>query len=55
MIIGEKIITYRILNNKYGREFINKLLEKYDIISEEEDEYVTIIKIGYLVDSNDEF
>ena len=55
MIIGNKIITYRILNNEEGKAFINKLLNKYDIISidTEEEEKIIVVKIGFLVDSED--
>lgn len=55
MIIGDKIITYRILNNEEGKAFITKLLNKYDVISTdtEEEEKVIVVKIGFLVDSED--
>lgn len=55
MIIGDKIITYRILNNEEGKVFINKLLNKYDVISiaTEEEEKIIVVKIGFLVDSED--
>lgn len=56
MIIGDKVITYRILNNEKGKAFITKLLNKYDVISidTEEEEKITVIKIGFLVDSEDD-
>lgn len=55
MIIGDKVITYRILNNEEGKAFVTKLLNKYDVISTdtEEEEKVIVVKIGFLVDSED--
>lgn len=55
MIIGEKIVTYRILNDKQGREFVTELLNQYDIISTytEEEEQIIVVKIGFLVDNKD--
>lgn len=53
-IVGDKIITYRLLNNEQGIAFANKIRNKYDLISDEiVDDHIEI-RIGMLVENDSE-
>ena len=52
-MIGIKRTEYTVLNDEQGQAFKKKFMEKYDIISIEEDEKLIIITIGETFELND--